>query len=177
MIKLVGQVQRSFEFPADLETTFAYFSDVPRLIGYLPYITLEHINENGDMRVKFSSTELASYQFNVLCDFRTVLNHKDYLLEIRPLDNLPAIQPEQTMNSTTARGYFGCVARFTAAGEQTNIDYTIEIEGKVPRPWGLRFMPGGVINRIAKSIANGRLKEIADGFVNNSTAAFLQEPV
>lgn len=177
MIKLVGQVQRSFEFPADLETAFEYFSDVPRLIGYLPYITLEHVHQNGDIRVKFSSTELASYQFNVICDFRTIIDQATYVLEIQPMDNLPAIQPEQTMSSTLARGYFGCVARFTAAGEQTTIDYIIEIDGKVPRPHGLRFMPGGVINRIAKSIANGRLKEIADGFVNNTTDAFLQQPV
>lgn len=178
MIKLIGQVKRSFEFPAELEQTFTYFSDVPRLIGYLPYITLQHQQENGDIRVRFSSTELASYQFNVICDFQVILDDATYVLEIRPVDNLPAIQPVSTANSTTARGYFACLATFTpAVSGHTQIDYTIEINGKVPRPKGLRFMPGAVINRVAKSIANGRLKEIADGFVENTTEAFLAQSV
>lgn len=174
MIKIVGEASRSFVFPANLETAYEFFSDIPRLVGYLPHITLIGRAKNGDLRVRFSSTELASYTINVVCDLRVRLEPEDYSLHIEPIDNLPAIHPERTLSSATARGYMACHVYFADgdADGATTIRYTLDMRGKLPRPSGLRFMPAGVINRIAQNITSVRLTEIADGFIDNSTAAF-----
>lgn len=180
MIKLAGEASRTFPFPANLETTITYFADVPRLIGLLPHMSLVGYAENGDLRVRFSSTELSSYHINVLCDVRVNLERETKALFIVPVDNLPAIHPEATLSSTTARGYIA-IDVFFEEGEQndgtgqsiTMVRYHLNLRGMLPTPKGLRFMPGVVLSRVAQGITSGRLKELADGFINNSTADFL----
>lgn len=174
MIKLAGDASRSFVFPANLETTYTYFADVPRLIGLLPYMSLVGRAPNGDLRVKFSSTELGSYSINVICDVHVSQEEQTYTLHIAPVDNLPAIQPEATLSSTTARGYITIDVFFEDDGDETKVRYTLNLQGTLPTPKGLRFMPGAVLSRIAQSITNGRLKEVAEGFIENSIADFLK---
>ena len=178
MIKLAGEASRTFQFPANLETTITYFADVPRLIGLLPHMSLVGYAENGDLRVRFSSTELSSYHINVMCDVRVNLERENKALFIVPVDNLPAIHPEATLSSTTARGYIAIDVFFEegedGAGEAiTMVRYNLNLRGTLPTPKGLRFMPGVVLSRVAQGITSGRLKELADGFINNSTADFL----
>ena len=179
MIKLAGDATRSFQFPASLETTYTYFADVPRLISLLPYMSLVGRAENGDLRVRFSSTELSSYHINVLCDVRVNLDKKAPALFIVPVDNLPPIHPEATLNSTTARGYIAIDVFFSEGEDEetaetiTTVRYNLNLKGTLPTPKGLRFMPGAVLSRIAQGITNGRLKELAEGFIQNSTADFL----
>jgi hypothetical protein len=52
------------------------------------------------------------------------------------------------------------------------LDYRLELKGQLPLPKGLRFMPASAINGIANNITNSRMKEIADGFVENTRNAF-----
>lgn len=178
MIKLAGEASRTFQFPANLETTITYFADVPRLIGLLPHMSLVGYAENGDLRVRFSSTELSSYHINVMCDVRVNLERENKALFIVPVDNLPAIHPEATLSSTTARGYIAIDVFFEEGEDGTGesitlVRYNLNLRGTLPTPKGLRFMPGVVLSRVAQGITSGRLKELADGFINNSTADFL----
>ena len=52
------------------------------------------------------------------------------------------------------------------------IEYHLTIQSKLPTPKGLRFMPGRVVSGIASGITNGRMKEIASGFIKNSVNSF-----
>ena len=42
----------------------------------------------------------------------------------------------------------------------------------MPTPTALRFVPGMMVNRIAKSITSMRIREITEGFVERSVSAF-----
>jgi hypothetical protein len=59
-------------------------------------------------------------------------------------------------------------------GEQTRIEYELDLQAELPTPLALRVVPGGVLNRISYNITNWRIDEIAGGFIENSIAHFPQ---
>ncbi len=180
MIKVSGEAERAFSFPADIEKAFVFFSDIPRLIGYLPHITLVSFDPDGrQLRVRYASTELGTYVINIVSDLEYEIDLVNYLLTIRAVDRLPAIKPQTTINSTTARGYFNCRARFFLSDDgneqETHLEYALTMEARLPKPGGLRFMPGRVIAGLVSGITKGRIKEIADGFVENAVRAYREQ--
>ena len=175
MIKVAGQAERSFTFPADIDTTFNFFSDIGQLVSYLPHIALVSSDPlSSHLRVHYRSTELGTYLINIFSDLEYELDIPNYMFTIRAVDRLPAIKPQTTFNSTTARGYFDLESRFLLGDspDETLVEYELTMRAKLPKPSGLRFMPGRVISGIVSGITNGRIKEIADGFVTNSIQAF-----
>jgi hypothetical protein len=77
-----------------------------------------------------------------------------------------------SLNSSTGYGYYNSHSLFRAANGGTEIDYSLTFQARIPRPHGLRMMPGRIVSRIAQSISDGRVMEMADGFMHNATAAF-----
>ena len=69
-------------------------------------------------------------------------------------------------------GYFSSVAYLEKCENETLIDFRLKMVANLPRPRGLRMMPGRVVNRIASSISQGRVNEIMDGFMENAIEAF-----
>ena len=178
MIKVSGQAERSFIFPADLDTAFKFFQNISRLVGFLPHITLVGENPGSNhLRVHYATTELGAYLINIISDLEYQIDAPNYCLAIRAVDCLPAIKPTTTLNSTTARGYFTCDAQLLLGDkpDETLVVYSLTMDAKLPKPGGLRFMPGRVISGIVAGITNGRIKEIADGFVQNSVQVFSEE--
>jgi hypothetical protein len=177
MIKISGQTTRNFTFPAPLDTAFGYYSDLNQLLAYLPYIEVVDVDlETNHFRAKYSTKELGTYEINILCDLTFEIDMANYALHVRAVDRLPVIKPRASLSSTEARGYFTCDSYFTPGEtiDQTAVEYNLTIHSKLPRPTGLRFMPGRVVSGIASGITNGRMKEIADGFIQNSIASFEQ---
>lgn len=177
MIKISGHINRSFVFPASLDSAFDHYRDIGQLITYLPYISIVDLGEEGSqLRTLYSTKELGTYDINILCDLDFEVDQGNYTLRVSAVDRLPAIQPQASIRSTKSRGYFSCLSTFSPGPtyEETVIDYQIAIKAKLPTPKGLRLMPGRVISGIVSGITNGRMKEIADGFVQNSIAAFQQ---
>lgn len=175
MIKIAGGATRSFIVPTDLATTLNFFQETHQLLNLLPHIELVSAGEEGEFRVRYATRELGSYDFVMLCDVHVTLDTAAARFTIEPVDRLPAIQPEATLNAASARGYYACSMRFNeAVGVGTQIDYDVHLRCNLPTPRGLRLMPGRVISRIAQSITNGRIKEIADGWNTNLMAAIQQ---
>jgi carbon monoxide dehydrogenase subunit G len=174
MIKIAGRASDSFVFPADQSTAYQYLSNIPRLFGLMPHISLVTTTSPTEMRARYTSIELKSYQFDVYCDMQVLLDPDEIMLKIEPVDRLPAIPTEAKMSSATARGYFGCeVTFFEMEIDETLVEYRLQMDAQVPRPMGLRVMPGRVIGRIAKSITNGRMEAISQSFATNVVADFL----
>lgn len=160
-------------FPADIATTFAYYSDMQRLAQHLKYIELvdsEPETEN-DYRLYYNTIELGSYHIHVYCDVRMELE-PDTTIRILPIENLPAINTNVTLNATTARGRYSSEARFLPAGDHTRVEYTLSLQARPPRPKGMRFMPGKMVDKIAKNITTHRIKEIAEAFIDSSVDEF-----
>jgi hypothetical protein len=171
MIKVVGSARRSFVFPADLPMAYAYYGDVGRLLNYLPHISLVRAYESDRFRLLYSATELGTYQIRIFADVRTTLD-KGWGIRIHPLDGIPPVEMKAGATSSTAQGYFASRSVFQEAGDQTLIEYSLQLQAQLPTPLGLRMMPSMMTNRVAKSITTMRIREIVDGFVERSVDAF-----
>jgi hypothetical protein len=172
MITLNGTAKREIFFPADISTTIRYFSDLQRLAPYLPHITVVENFGPNELRFHYHCVELGAYDINLFADVLCVVDQENLRIDIKPIEGENQIKAKATLSSTRSQGLFTSVALFYPAEEQTFIDYRLQIAAKMPRPRGMRMMPGRIVNRIVKSISHGRVQEIADGFIENVLAAF-----
>ncbi len=172
MIKLAGTACRSFIFPADLATTYAYYGDLQHVLNYLPHITVVKLHADDHFRVLYSTSEMGAYTIRVFCDMRATLDGGRRLIRIVPEEGLPPIHPAASFYATSGRGYFSMESLFTEAGDSTEINFTLQLEARLPVPRGMRFVLGGIVDRVARSITEHRMSEIIDGFVQQTTGAF-----
>jgi hypothetical protein len=172
MIKIAGSFRRSFIFPAELPVAFAFYADLGRILNYLPHILLVRSYGHDRFRMLYCTTELATYRIRLFCDLRATLDGNGRTLEISPLDDIPPVRGQAGLRSATTQGYYRSRSVFHENGHDTRIDYSLQLQADLPTPLGLRFMPGSVVNRIAKNITNWRMREIADGFIERSIDAF-----
>jgi hypothetical protein len=97
---------------------------------------------------------------------------EEHTIRLTPIENLPPIKTQVTINSTTDRGHYSSEAHFIEAGDQTRVEYTLSMNARPPRPKGMRFMPGRMVDKIAQNITTHRIKEIAEEFISSSIDAF-----
>lgn len=173
MLTVTGSVDRTFEFPADPKTTVTYYHNLKRLVAYLPHITLLHAYHDNHISLKYEAEELQAYTIIIYCDLHARIDADTNHLLIRPVRPENPVPAEATLSATQGQGLFAMETKFTAiAAELTRIDYTLQLQAKLPRPRGMRLMPRRIVNRITDQITNGRVLEIADGFITQSIAAF-----
>jgi hypothetical protein len=171
MIQVAGTARRSFLFPADLAVAYAYYGDVARLLNYLPHISLVRAYGPDRFRLLYNSTELSAYQIRIFADVQTTLD-EGWVLQVRPLNGIAPVKALAGLHSSSGQGFFSSRSVFREAGDQTRIEYRLQLQAKLPSPLGLRFMPGAMVNRIARSITNMRMREIAEGFIERTVDAF-----
>ncbi len=171
MIKISGSARRSFIFPAELPMAYAYYGDVSRLLNYLPHICLVRAYGPDRFRLLYSSTELGIYHVRIFADVQTTLD-EGWILRVHPLDGIPPVRAHAGVNSVTAQGLFSSQSFFLGVGDRTRIEYSLQLRARLPSPLGLRFMPGAMVGRIAQGITNMRIREVVEGFIEHSVAAF-----
>jgi hypothetical protein len=171
MIRVSASVQRSFVFPAERPLAYAYYADIGRVLSYLPHIGLVHAYGPDRLRLLYHSTELGIYRIRIYADVQTVLED-GCVLHVRPMDGLPPVRSQSSADSTTSQGYFASRSIFHELGNQVQIEYNLQLRANLPTPRGLRFMPGSVVNSIARGITNLRTHEIVEGFIERSVEAF-----
>ena len=181
MIKIAGSVHRSFIFPADLPTAFAFYGDMSRSLHYPPHISLLHRYDEHTYRMLYSTTELGIYRVRVICDLQVQLDRAGRALRIRSLDPVTPVKSEAGMYSLSGYGQFESESLFTEedldaenlpAGQHTCIEYRLKLSAGLPVPLGLRLVPVRVIQGIANSIVDWRMAETAEGFIERSIQAF-----
>jgi hypothetical protein len=172
MINVIGSTRRTFPFPAALPLAFAYYSDLSRILTYLPHIFLVRAYSYDKFRMLYRTTELGTYRIRIFCDLQAQLDDKERIIYINPLDIARPVKAAASLRSATTQGSFSFQSVFQARGSETRIEYSLWLQADLPTPLGLRFMPGSVINRIAQNIAKWRMREIADGFIERSIDAF-----
>lgn len=172
MIKIAAKARFSFMFPADRKTTFEFYSDMTRMASYLQHISLVGGLPDYQYRLYYNTVELGTYHIHVYCDVRMDLVPEKYMINIVSIENMPPIETEVTINSTTTRGYYSSEAYFHDEGDETRVEYILAMQAKPPRPKGMRFMPGKMVDKIANNITNHRMREIAEHFIEASIADF-----
>jgi hypothetical protein len=171
MIRVSGSSRRAFVFPGELPMAYAYYADVGRLLNYLPHIWLVRAYSSDRFRLLYSTTELGAYQIRIFADVQTTLE-EGWVIRVRPLEGIAPVKAEAGVGSAVAQGYFYSDSIFQDNGDETRIEYQLRLQADLPTPLGLRFMPGMMVERIARSITHMRIREIVDGFVQNSADAF-----
>ena len=176
MIDITGSITRSFVFPATPKVALAYYSDLSRVTNFLPHITLDHAYSSNQVRVLYETIELGTYTIRIYSDLESRVDWDQLTLSVYPveIESATPIRAETSVRQTTGRGLFAIDTQFYDLGSQTRIEYTIRLRAELARPLGMRLMPKRVVNRIAKSITDGRIREIADGFIKASVDAFPQ---
>ena len=173
MINVAGSTSLTFDFPAELPIAFKYYSDFSRVLHYLPHISFVKVHSDDQYRMLYKTTELGIYRVKVFCDLQVKSDRYTNTLSIAPLNSsVKPIRSRAGLYSLTGQGYYSSQTIFHAAGQQTKIDYSLKLHSDLPVPIGLRLMPETLINNIAGSITNWRTREIAEGFIENSIAAY-----
>jgi Protein of unknown function (DUF1997) len=172
MIKLNGAAQREFYFGAGADLTMRYFGELSRMIAHLPHIELIEAYNSDEVRVRYSSLELGAYTISIITDLVCTVDQENKAIVIRSVKGRDDVKESVNLSSTLGYGYFTSAAYLQDAGDQTFIDFRLKIAASLPRPRGLRMMPGRVVNRIASSISQGRVNEIIEGFMANAISSF-----
>ena len=176
MINITGSIKRAFVFPAIPKVALTYYSDISRVAEFLPHITLIHTYAHNQIRMLYETLELGAYTIQIYSDLECSVDWEKMLLQVYPvkIETAPLILPETTMRQATGSGLFAIDSQFYDLGNQTRIEYVIRLKAELERPLGMRLMPKRVVKRIAQSITDERVREIADGFIKASVAAFPQ---
>jgi hypothetical protein len=172
MIQIAGSCHRSFIFPAGLPTAYAFYNDLSTVLGWLDHISIVKRYSDSQFRMLYCSTELGLYHVNLYCDLRTQLDQNRKAIYIRPFKQLQEVKKESAANSLFATGSFSSASLFYEEGNQTRIEYSLQLSASMPVPFGLRLMPKRVMNGIANSITEYRIYEIAEGFIQHSISAY-----
>lgn len=172
MIKLAGGVSLAFRFPAPLSVAFAYYSDLRTVLSYLPRIAIDHVYGDDHFRLYYHSVESGGFAMHIYCDIRATFETGLHMIRIVPEESLPEVEEHAGINSSTARGTFTSRGLFFDEGQETRIEYEFELRSALPRPLGMRLMPQRVVNGIAGNVAQARMREVAQGFIEQSLVAF-----
>lgn len=174
MIKIASSVKISFMFPAPWEVAYEYYSHIPRLVQYLRHIDLVPLDTLPDdqFRLWYHTTEVGRYHIHVYCDISVEMDREQRLIRLVPIQSFPPVETKVTINSTTTRGYYSSEGYFHEAGDETRIEYLLSLDAKPPKPKGMRFVPGRIVDSVAQNITTNRMTEIAQGFIKNSIQSF-----
>ena len=171
MIRVSGSARRSFVFRGERPLAYAYYSDVGRLLSYLPHICLVRAYGPDRFRLLYRATELGLYQVRLFADVQATLE-EGWVVRVHPLEGIPPVKALAGVHSTSTQGYFSSQSVFHDEGGRTRVEYSLRLWGDLPSPQGLRLMPGMMVTRIANRITKMRMHEIADGFVERTLDAF-----
>ena len=174
MINITGSIKRAFVFPAIPEVALTYYSDLSRVTEFLPHIDLVHAYAHNQIRMLYETVELGAYTIQIYSDLESSVDWENMLLHVYPvkIETAAPVQSDTSMRHTTGSGLFAIDTQFFDLGHQTRIEYAIRLKAELARPLGMRLMPKRVVKRIAQSITNERIREIADGFIKASVDAF-----
>ncbi len=159
-------------FPGDLRAATAYYRDFDTILGLLPHISLVHKYAPNQYRALYHTIELGVYRVKIYCDLQVHYDAATHTLDVTALPGRPPIKQSVTIQSLIAQGYFTSRSIFQADGPCTRIDYALQLQASLPKPFGLSLMPDVVMNQIANSIAEWRIHEIAEGFIARSIDAY-----
>jgi len=175
VILINGTSRQTFLFPADVATASKFYGDFGRILPYLPHIQLVKAYRPDQFRVMYHTLELNVYRVRITCDLQVRFNETTQTLHVTPLFDKPPVRSEVTVNSLSAHGFFTSQSVFHAHGEHTSVDYGINLEARLPKPFGLMLMPDRVTQQIAQNITEWRIHEISGGFIKRSIQEYREQ--
>ena len=159
--------------PTDVETAFNFYKDVDRILPYLPRIEHVQTHAPSHLRVCYLSRELNAYDVRIFCDIQAETDPENHVIRLLPQETSDPVKASSGFHTTIAHGRYSSESYFYPEGDQTRLEYWIELAAELPKPWAVRLVPDSVMSSIATSIATYRIQEIANGFIERSAAAMV----
>ena len=172
MIQIAGSAQRSYVFPAKLRDALAYYGDIGRSFRFLTYISVVHSYAAGQYRLLYNNLESGLYRVKIFCDVLAVVEEDRYLIRISPSERDPPVRAQAGLYSMTGQGFYSSEIHFSKCGEQTRIEYSIEMKASLPVPLTLRWIPDGLMNSIAQYRFYLHTDQVIDRFIEQSVLAY-----
>ncbi len=170
MITISGTKTLTFTLPTDIDTAFTYFMDLRRVIGFLPRIEFVRQFEPNFLRMCYVSRELNAYTIKIYCDVLAEIDRSNYIIRMSPRAGPKPVKAKATFHAASAQGIYSSESHFFAEGEQTRLEYHINLMAELPKPWALKMVPDSFMSSIASNISRHRIHEIANGFIARSLA-------
>lgn len=176
MIKISGTINRTFIFPAPVQDTLTYFSEITQVALFMPHIQLVHEYTPNQIRVLYETVELGVYTFRIFSDLEGSIDRKNHTISVLPVRIPTAVPIQQSASSreTTGHGLFAIQAQLFDLQTQTRLEATLRLQASLERPRAMSLMPNRVVNRLAQSITDHRIKEMSDGFIRTAVDRFSQ---
>jgi hypothetical protein len=174
MIQLAGSAHRSYLFPADLPAAFAYHCDLARSMRFLPHISIVVCYAPDRLRLLYSAID-GLYRVKIFCDVVITIDQPNFRLRIGPLNGHAPVKNAVGLKALTCQGHYASESAFTAAGQQTTIDYRLNLRASLPMPATLRFIPPALAHGVAHNIMHRRTAEIIGSFIDQSRQAYARE--
>lgn len=172
MIQISGSAQRSFVFPANLKKAFSYFAVINRTISFLPHISIVKEFTAGRYRLLYRYLESGLYPVMIYCDVLAAVDREKHTIRFSPFTGYAPLKSKAGLYSMACQGYYNSETIFTVFGEQTRVEYSIQVDASLPVAFTLRFIPSAIINNIAQNKLRRHIEEITNSFIDRSTLAY-----
>jgi hypothetical protein len=176
VIKLNGCAQRQFVFPDTLTAATRYYRNFDTIFNFLPHISIVQKYNANCYRALYHTIELGVYRVKIYCDLQVRFDEASQMLHVTPFAGPTPVKQSVSVQALVAQGQFASQSAFVARGDETRIDYRLQIAAALPKPFGLTLVPDVVMSQIAHSIADWRIQEIAGSFIDRSIAAYQSAP-
>jgi hypothetical protein len=171
-IVINGSVRRSFIFPGSSQNAIEFFQNYPQIFDLLPHISLVNQNGKNQFRLKYDTIELGLYHVEIFCEVEAKLDPANQTLYFLPAQIDKKVKAQAGLYSLSGQGIYTSQSKFVVHGQDTAVFYQLELSAQLPTPWGLRLMPELIRNRVAASITQHRIVEIADAFIERAIYHF-----
>ena len=172
MIPMAASTERSFIFPAEMPAAFAFLGDVKRSFGFLSYISIAESYSPDQYRLHYRALEAGFYHVDIYCDVQVSREENPCSLSIRTLPGKPPVKSVAQWNAMTCQGSYQSQSRFHQVGENTRVDFSIQLAASLPVPVTLRLVPPGLVAGATHSILQMRIEEVSSGFIERSIRAY-----
>ena len=163
MLDLSASTGGTTTLPGRRPIVYAFLSDLPRLVDFLgPDVQAVGMVEPERVRVRYRTEELGFYPVEMLIDLDLETHPDARLLRLRSTERPPEVVAEVGPHGVRARGRLDLEVRFTDAGPNTRIAYTLTVGARVPRPAALAFVPEAWITGLAERLAAERLETMTE---------------
>lgn len=164
-ISIAVSARRAFMLPADLATAKAHFRDFRRMLRCLPELRLVKTHAQGQYRIRYGAAEGGVYRVDLYSDINAQFDDAAGVLEVTPLQGIPAVASRATPGSLTGQGDYSSRLTLRAAGRGTEAAYEVRISAALAKPVGLKLIPDAAVGRFVEMVVRRRIEDITDAFI------------
>ncbi len=166
-INLEGQAIHVFQFNTPVYLAYEYFLEVPHILQMLPDMLDIQLYALDHYRLVVGATDGHGHAMAAVFDLQADFEEDRYM-SLVPAMNGPTTRP-RGMNFN---GNLWAEAVFQPHRHGTAVEYTVEIELKIPIPRVLKAIPQKFLQNMGERAMSYKMTHMINGFVQSLEADF-----